>query len=80
MFVFWWSQVLAIVGGQFTVGNEVCGAVISIRYNEDILSVWTRTSQDRDAKLKIQYVFRRFSLKHFQHIQCIQGKSDSTFS
>lgn len=28
----WESLVLAIVGEQFDVGNEICGAVVSVRY------------------------------------------------
>ena len=34
-------QLLALVGGQFRVGDEICGAVLSVRYQEDILSVWS---------------------------------------
>lgn len=28
----WENLVLAIVGEQFDVGNELCGAVVSVRY------------------------------------------------
>ena len=34
-------QLLALLGGQFKVGDEICGAVLSVRYQEDILSVWS---------------------------------------
>lgn len=37
----WENLLLAIIGEQFKVGDEICGAVISIRQNEDILSLWT---------------------------------------
>ena len=47
---------IAIVSDQFQVGEEVCGAVISIRFTEDIISIWNRNANDRDSKLKIQYV------------------------
>lgn len=42
-------QVLAIIGEQFDVGNEICGAVISVRYNEDIISLWNRNADNSDA-------------------------------
>jgi translation initiation factor 4E len=50
-------QLLAIVGEQFQVGDEVCGIVCSIRFNEDILSVWNKSADNKQARLKIQYVF-----------------------
>ena len=40
------SQLLAILGEQFIVGNEICGAVISVRPTEDIISLWNRTAND----------------------------------
>ena len=49
-------QILAIIGEQFFVGNEICGAVISIRPSEDIISVWNRTSSDRTVTDKIRFV------------------------
>lgn len=30
----WESLVLAIVGEQFDVGNDICGAVVSVRYRQ----------------------------------------------
>jgi hypothetical protein len=49
-------QLLAIVGEQFQVGDEICGIVCSIRFNEDILSVWNKSADNKQARLKIQYV------------------------
>ena len=37
---------LAMLGEQFMVGEEVCGAVVSVRFQEDILSIWNRTALD----------------------------------
>jgi len=34
---YWEELILAIIGEQFDVGKEICGAVISIRGGEDIL-------------------------------------------
>eukprot|EP00276_Gloeochaete_wittrockiana_P010719 CAMPEP_0184645768 /NCGR_PEP_ID=MMETSP0308-20130426/2352_1 /TAXON_ID=38269 /ORGANISM="Gloeochaete witrockiana, Strain SAG 46.84" /LENGTH=137 /DNA_ID=CAMNT_0027075145 /DNA_START=51 /DNA_END=461 /DNA_ORIENTATION=- len=37
---FWEELIIALVGEQFDAGEEICGAVISIRYEGDILSIW----------------------------------------
>ncbi len=52
---YWEELVLAIIGEQFDVGNEICGAVVSIRANEDIISVWNKSSDYTDANNKIRY-------------------------
>lgn len=49
-------QLLAIIGEQFIVGNEICGAVISVRGNEDIISLWNRTANDSAITVGIRYV------------------------
>ncbi|XP_057509492.1 eukaryotic translation initiation factor NCBP-like isoform X3 [Actinidia eriantha] len=43
---FWEDLVLALVGDQLDYGDNMCGAVLSIRFNEDILSVWNRNASD----------------------------------
>lgn len=52
------SKVLAIIGEQFDVNDEICGAVLSIRSSEDIISVWNKTSSNGRINLKIRYVQR----------------------
>ena len=49
-------QLLSIIGEQFDVGNEICGAVVSLRQSEDILSVWNRNADNLDAVNKIRCV------------------------
>lgn len=49
-------QVLAIIGEQFDVNDEICGAVLSIRSSEDIISVWNKTSSNARINLKIRYI------------------------
>ena len=50
---FWEELLLAIVGDQFMeAGDEVCGAVLSVRSGEDILSVWTRIDGGRNIKIR----------------------------
>lgn len=56
----YWEEILiAIIGEQFDVGNEICGAVVSVRAAEDILSVWNRNSENTEAKNKIRDMMRK---------------------
>ncbi|ELU02096.1 hypothetical protein CAPTEDRAFT_176509 [Capitella teleta] len=55
----WENIILAMLGEQFMVGEEICGAVISIRYQEDILSLWNRTSNDQQTTSRIRDTLRR---------------------
>ena len=36
------------------VGDELCGAVVSIRFQEDIISVWNRTASNRAVTERIR--------------------------
>jgi translation initiation factor 4E len=55
---YWEDLLLAIVGDQFLeAGDEVCGAVLSVRSGEDVLSVWTKIDGGRN--IKIRYVEAR---------------------
>eukprot|EP00038_Savillea_parva_P029425 m.71032 g.71032 ORF g.71032 m.71032 type:complete len:185 (+) comp8681_c0_seq1:564-1118(+) len=56
---FWEKLVIAIIGDQFDVDDEVCGAVISIRYREDIISVWNRSAGKRDVTQKIKKTMQK---------------------
>ncbi len=51
---FWEELVMAIVGEQFDVGHEICGAVVSIRPTEDIISVWNKTTDNTEAMNKVR--------------------------
>ena len=64
-----------MLGEQFMVGEEICGAVVSIRFQEDILrsdeakiclfvlnfifSIWNRTACDQAVTNRIRDTFRR---------------------
>ena len=51
---YWEDLLLAIVGDQFAeAGEEVCGAVLSVRSGEDVLSVWTRIDGGRNIKIRL---------------------------
>ncbi|KAI5292482.1 hypothetical protein KEM52_006319, partial [Ascosphaera acerosa] len=50
---YWEDLLLAIVGDQFgEAGEEICGAVLSVRTGEDVLSVWTRIDGGRNIKIR----------------------------
>ena len=65
----WEDLVLAIIGDQFADCDaetssdeskdeqcpEICGCTISVRQNEDIISIWNRVEADAKVKEKIKY-------------------------
>ena len=53
------NLLMAMLGEQFMVGEEICGAVVSIRFQEDIISVWNRTANDNLVTNRIRDTFRR---------------------
>ncbi|KAL8142860.1 hypothetical protein V2J09_015892 [Rumex salicifolius] len=40
-------ELVALVGDQLDYGDDICGAVLSIRAGEDILSVWNRNASEQ---------------------------------
>ena len=51
---YWEDLIFAMLGDQFAeASDEVCGAVLSVRNGEDILSIWSRT--DGGRVLRIRY-------------------------
>eukprot|EP01099_Mayorella_cantabrigiensis_P003465 TRINITY_DN265_c0_g2_i1.p1 TRINITY_DN265_c0_g2~~TRINITY_DN265_c0_g2_i1.p1 ORF type:complete len:259 (-),score=45.67 TRINITY_DN265_c0_g2_i1:362-1138(-) len=50
----WEDLIIAMMGEQFDVGEEICGCVISIRYQSDIISIWNRNATDTEVKNKIR--------------------------
>jgi len=55
---FWEDVILAMLGGQFRVGDEICGAVLSVRYQEDLLSIWNKTADSRRVCMQIRDTLR----------------------
>jgi translation initiation factor 4E len=54
---YWEDLVFAMVGDQFAdASEEVCGAVLSVRNGEDILSIWTRNESAKNIKIRYVYV------------------------
>ena len=71
---YWEETLLAMIGGQFpgVPDGEICGAVVSIRYGEDIVSVWNRRSDDRESTERIRDAIKKIlHLPHNVHMVCI---------
>lgn len=50
---YWENLLLALVGDQFAeAGEEVCGAVVSVRSGEDVFSIWTKNDGGRNVKIR----------------------------
>ncbi|KAK3945177.1 translation initiation factor eIF 4e-like domain-containing protein [Diplogelasinospora grovesii] len=50
---YWEDLLFAIIGDQFgEASEEVCGAVLSVRNGEDILSIWARANGQRVLKIR----------------------------
>ena len=64
-------QLLAILGGQFRVGDEICGCVLSVRYQEDILSIWNKSADSRRVCMQIRDTMRAvMSLPDSANMEC----------
>lgn len=69
---YWEEIVLALIGCQFPgiPHNEVCGAVVSIRYSEDIVSVWNKTAHDREITDRLRDCIKKIlQLPTFVHME-----------
>lgn len=56
----WENLVLAMLGEQFLVGSEICGAVVSVRYHtEDIVSIWNRNASNQGVINQIRDIMKR---------------------
>jgi translation initiation factor 4E len=58
----YWEEVLmACVGGQFLEAHDVVnGVVISVRNGEDIISIWTTSTEGRVLKIRYVYAVKLF--------------------
>ncbi|RNA27190.1 eukaryotic translation initiation factor 4E type 2 isoform X3 [Brachionus plicatilis] len=55
----WENLILAILGEQFMVGEEICGAVVSCRYQEDLISIWNKTCSNQAVTSRIKDTLKR---------------------
>jgi translation initiation factor 4E len=44
----WEDLLLGVVGEQFTYPEEINGIVISIRNNQDTMSIWNKSGRDQE--------------------------------
>lgn len=53
---YWEDLLMAMVGDQFAeAGEEVCGAVVSVRSGEDVFSIWTKNDGGRNVKIRYEH-------------------------
>lgn len=78
----WENLLLAIIGESFLVGDEICGAVCSIRNQEDIVSVWNKTADNLGVRFRIRDTLRRVLnlpgnavLEYKRHDDCLKDQS-----
>jgi len=55
----WENLILAILGEQFNVGDEICGAGVSMRAKKDCISLWHKTSSDEEATERLREGMRK---------------------
>ncbi|XP_065888951.1 eukaryotic translation initiation factor 4E type 2-like [Dysidea avara] len=78
----WENLILAMLGEQFMVGDEICGAVVSVRPNEDIVSLWNRTASDhvvtsriRDTLTRVLSLPPNTIMEYKMHMNSIRDKT-----
>ncbi|CAJ0934436.1 unnamed protein product, partial [Mesorhabditis belari] len=78
----WENLLLAMIGEQFLVADEICGAVCSVRNQEDIVSLWNRTADDPGVRNRIRDSLRRVLnlpantvLEYKRHDDCLKDQS-----
>lgn len=50
---YWEDLMLALIGDQFhEAGVDICGAVVSIRNGEDIISIWTASKEGKMIRMR----------------------------
>jgi len=54
----WLSTILCVIGEMIDYGDEVCGAVVSMRKAQDRISLWTRSSSAEQLCMSIGRQFR----------------------
>ncbi|XP_030547313.1 eukaryotic translation initiation factor 4E-2-like [Rhodamnia argentea] len=57
----WLYTLLAMVGEQFNHGEEICGAVVSVRARQEKIALWTRNASDEAAQMSIGRQWKEFT-------------------
>ncbi|PRP78962.1 eukaryotic translation initiation factor 4E-2-like [Planoprotostelium fungivorum] len=72
----WLWLVLACVGEQLEDDqNQICGAVVNVRKNQDKISLWTKDAENEEAGLKIGKNIKK--LLELSEAVCYQGHSNT---
>lgn len=64
--VIWENLVLALVGETMAGSEDICGAVLSLRFHDDTFSLWHRSGDDEAAIEKLRCV-------ELVQLQCLVG-------
>ncbi|XP_066147073.1 eukaryotic translation initiation factor 4E type 2 isoform X2 [Euwallacea fornicatus] len=83
----WENLCMAMLGEQFMAGNEICGVVVSTRFQEYLLSVWHRTSSDQPMIARIRDALKRLLnippsviMEYKVHSDCLKyGKTHAEY-
>lgn len=57
---FWLHTLLALIGEQFDYGDEICGAVVSIRGKQERVAIWTKNAANEAAQISIGKQWKEF--------------------
>lgn len=77
----WEDLCLAMLGEQFIVGSsDICGIVLSVRFQEDHLALWHRNSDDaevvealRDTLRRVLQLPTKFEIEYKVHRDCLRA-------
>ena len=57
---YWESLIFAVIGEQFgDLAHEVCGIIISVRHNEDVISLWIRNGDNNEAIPRLREILKK---------------------
>eukprot|EP00899_Mesostigma_viride_P022592 jgi/Mesvir1/3517/Mv11993-RA.1 len=57
---YWLNLLLAMIGEQFTDGDEICGAVVSVRAKQDRLALWTKSASNETSQCNVGRQLKQF--------------------
>ncbi|TVU37020.1 hypothetical protein EJB05_18986 [Eragrostis curvula] len=56
----WLHTLLAMIGEQFDHGDEICGAVVSVRGKQERIAIWTKDAANEAAQISIGKQWKEF--------------------
>ncbi|KAJ4823132.1 hypothetical protein Tsubulata_045916 [Turnera subulata] len=56
----WGDPLSAMIGGKFDHGDEICGAVVSVREGHEKIALWTKNASNEAAQLSIGKQWKEF--------------------